>query len=308
MSARFAIIVVSYNAGERLEATLDSIFSQTETSLCVLVKDAGSTDGSVAEAERRYGGDSRIRFIVSRDAGIYDGMNQALEACLEGDVPQAPADVPGASGQAKSPPMRLICFLNCGDLFADAEVLARVRAFAEADRAACGGSAPETIYYGDIIERMTGQRVAANPVMDAFACFRNVPCHQACFYDASLLERERFETKWRVRADYEHFLRCRLRREVRTRAMGFVICSYEGGGFSETPEGKRISRAEHREITKRYFTGGQIVRYRAYMVLTLQPLRHFLAANRCTSGLYNRIRGALLDRIPGRRGRGMTDS
>lgn len=266
-----AVIIVSYNPGDRLKATLDSLLSQEERDFRVIVKDAGSTDDS-AEKARRELSDPRVQYIVQTDRGIYDGMNRALEI-LFAEAERGEADLP-----------EWIYFLNCGDLLHDPKVLGQVKTAIDA----------ADICYGDIIELQTGQRVAANPRMDAFACYRNVPCHQACFYRTSLMYRERFETKWRVRADYEHFLRCVLSKHAKTCALDLVICDYEGGGFSESAEGRKRSASEHRQITQHYFTGAQRFRYRAYMILTLQPLRAFLAGNRITAGLYQGIRRKLL--------------
>ncbi|MBQ3790356.1 MAG: glycosyltransferase [Lachnospiraceae bacterium] len=296
-----AVIIVSYNPGDRLKATLGSLLSQEERDFRVIVKDAGSADGS-DQAARKELADPRVTYVSQSDRGIYDGMNQALEILFSQAL----------RGEAELP--EWIYFLNCGDLLHDERVLGRVREAvgytgqespseaAGARETASEGSVIDgdneriRIMYGDIIEMRTGQRAAANPRMDAFACFRNVPCHQACFYHASLLFRERFETRWRVRADYEHFLRCVLSQKVRTKALGFVICDYEGGGFSESREGSKRSAEEHREITARYFTRSQRLRYRMYLILTLQPLRAFLAGNRITAGLYQGIRSRLLKR------------
>ena len=269
MTMFFTVIVVSYNAGGKLAATLESILSQQNADLGVVVKDACSDDGSYESAKKRFD-DPRIKWISSPDKGIYDGMNQAL-AHARGYV----------------------LFLNCGDLFHDGHVLEQVSRSIARDRENGGGA---QIYYGEIIEVITGQRINTDPRMDAFACFRNVPNHQACFYDAALLSEEPFDIRWRVRADYEQFLRCVLKKGVKTSPMDIVICDYEGGGFSESPEGKRISAREHREITRLYFTGAQRFRYSSYMILTLQPLRHLLATCPLTTGAYNRIRRMLLKR------------
>ena len=269
MNMFFTVIVVSYNAGEKLAATLESILSQQNAGFGVVVKDACSDDGSYESAKKRFD-DPRIEWISSPDKGIYDGMNQAL-AHARGYV----------------------LFLNCGDLFHDAHVLEQVSLAIGEDKEK---ESRAQIYYGEIIEVLTGQRVNTDPKMDAFACFRNVPNHQACFYDADLLSEEPFDIRWRVRADYEQFLRCVLKKGVRTSPMDIVICDYEGGGFSESQEGKRISAREHREITKLYYTGAQRFRYSSYMILTLQPLRHLLATCPLTTGAYNHIRRSLLKR------------
>ena len=51
----FTIIVVSYNAGERIERTLESIMTQSFDGFDVLIKDGMSTDGSVEKIKDKYG-------------------------------------------------------------------------------------------------------------------------------------------------------------------------------------------------------------------------------------------------------------
>ena len=275
MAAFFTIVVVALNPGEKLKQTLHSALSQSEPSLRIIVKDAGSKDGSVAAARAELEEEQRITWITRQDAGIYDGMNQALDAM-------------GDPGEG------VVYFLNCGDLLHDGQVLLRVKERIEQARKEAGIEGQPGIYYGDVVESRSGQRVAANPRMDRFACFRNVPNHQALFYDARLMCAERFDTKWRVRGDYEHFLRCVLEKKVRAVPLGITICDYEGGGFSETPRGREISAAEHRQITGRYYSRGERFRYRLYLILTLQPLRRRLADSPLTAGIYHKIRSGIL--------------
>ena len=42
------------------------------------------------------------------------------------------------------------------------------------------GTERSAIYYGNVYERVTGQLVSSNPKLNAFGCYRNVPCHQRC--------------------------------------------------------------------------------------------------------------------------------
>jgi len=156
------------------------------------------------------------------------------------------------------------------------------------------------IYYGNIYERKTGQAVASNPHMDAFGCYRNVPCHQACFYSRRLVLQHPFVTSYRVRADYEQFLWCFFdygrREELVFAYRDIVVADYEGGGFSETKENRRISGREHKEITKMYMSRGQLFRFRLIMLLTLAPIRTWIAENERTAGIYNRLKEAMYAR------------
>lgn len=130
---KFSIITVALNPGEKLQKTLDSVLCQTCSDYEVIIKDGGSTDGSMdrwregvpeegvvqVPADTRKPGSgirerqgvpggagdlSRIRFLEKPDRGIYDAMNQAVQ--------QAAGD--------------FLLFLNCGDMLADRNVLERV--------------------------------------------------------------------------------------------------------------------------------------------------------------------------------------
>lgn len=291
----FSIIVVCLNAGEKLRETIDSILDQTWQDYEIIIKDGGSTDGRTRKYLESYvencdtvhgrgGGecDAKLRVYSSKDNGIYDAMNQAVWY-VRGDY---------------------VLFLNCGDSFYDECVLEQT---AEKIREHNGGTgccaadngnvlvseAPRCIFYGNIYERLTGTQVQSNPVIDDFACYRNVPCHQACFYAAALLREKPFDTAYAVRADYEHFLWCYYRAHAGTVYMPVTVALYEGGGFSETKENERRSRREHREIVDRYMPAAQVRKYRLVMALTLAPLRTWIARNPVTAGLYQRLKKAL---------------
>ena len=71
---------------------------------------------------------------------------------------------------------------------------------------------------------------------------------------------------------------------------------YEGGGYSGSRKNIARSKAEHREITAKYMSRKELFRYRAVMLLTLAPLRTFMAENPVLSGFYNRVRSLLYRR------------
>ena len=205
-----------------------------------------------------------------KDSGIYDAMNQGAEE---------------AQGE-------YLYYLNCGDRFYSKNVLQEMADFISGQARTEGGMQQPGIYYGNIFERLTGQKVASNPHMDAFGCYRNVPCHQACFYARELLEKHPFETGYKVRADYEQFLWCFFQKEekVHFAYRDMLIADYEGGGFSETRENRRISAKEHKEITRKYMTKGELLKFRLVMAITLSGLRTKLSENKRTAGMYNRLK------------------
>lgn len=261
---KFSIIVVCLNAGEELGRTVKSVLSQTYDNYEIIVKDGMSTDGS----PQRLPEDGRIRLVQQKDKGIYDAMNQAIRL---------------AEGEYQ-------LFLNCGDYLYEEKTLEKINAWIATDKGRNG------IYYGDIYNRKTVSRIPSNPVINAFACYRNIPCHQACLYKKEVMQERSYKTEYKVRADYEHFLWCYFRGGVRPVYMKLVVSSYEGGGYSETAESLQRSEEEHRKIVSHYMRRGQILRYRFLLFISLVPLRRRMAESKRLSGVYNRIKGCIYGR------------
>lgn len=270
-AVNFIVVVVCYNAGTKLKETLDSIYAQDYWGYRVIIKDGGSTDGSIESLDENDLKNTKI--IKGKDNGIYDAMNIAVK-----DI----------SGDEHS----YVIFMNCGDTFHDRQVLGKV-----ADYITESGyldSSESYIFYGSQYNMLTEAVVSPAPKLNDFALYRNVPCHQVCFYDARLMLREDgpYKTKYRVRADYEHFLYCVYGMGARTERVDIVVSNYEGGGFSETEENRKVSVREHQEITH-YYMGGRADRYRRIMILSGAGIRTKLAESRRFAGVYNRIKTIL---------------
>jgi glycosyltransferase involved in cell wall biosynthesis len=275
----FSIIVVCLNEGEKLHKTVQSILDQTEEDYEIIIKDGGSADGSV-EKLITAASNGRIKIYREKDSGIYDAMNQAVKH---------------ASGE-------YIFFLNCGDYFYQEDVLFRIKQFIEENK--CRAERNPKIFYGNIRERQTGALVQSNPKMDDFGCYRNVPCHQACFYDRRLLASRGFDTGYLVRADYEHFLWCYYKAQAHTVYLPVTVASYEGGGFSESGENVRLSAREHKQIVGKYMPPAKVLRYRMLMLATLAPVRTYLAHNPVTARAYQTCKRRVYEvyrRVSGKR-------
>lgn len=328
---KFSIIVVSLNPGEKLKKTLASIFAQTYTDYEVVLKDGGSTDGSVemwsrgwsrgdgsfgtqkktlpgqqetivqeskqrSQAEAEYGSaESRVRFICQTDTGIYDAMNQAVSY---------------AKGE-------YILFLNCGDLFADEKVLERTAAVIDGERAvqksgaykaqkvgACetieskeaGGKQERKenlVLYGDTLSEKNSVVIAAPPEITGFTCYRNIPCHQSCFYSAVLCKEKPYELQYKIRADYEHFLWCFYEAGAKMVYLDFPVAVYEGGGYSESKANLLRDKQEHKRITATYIPKKELLKYKMIMALTLAPMRRKMAENKAFTGIYHWVKGKL---------------
>lgn len=278
---KFSIITVSLNSGERLKTTLNSIFSQTCQDYEVIVKDGGSTDGSV-DALKNAGNASytKVRFYREKDTGIYDAMNQAVQY---------------ASGE-------YVIFLNCGDVFADEKVLEHTAEAIENSRLSgqnrendscekeAGAASERKIFYGDTYGEKRDVVIASAPEITGFTCYRNIPCHQSCFYSRQLCLDKPYDLQYKIRADYDHFLWCFYRGQAQFIHMGFAVSSYEGGGFSEKKENQQLDTREHKQITSTYMGKGELLKYKAIMAVTLAPLRRRMAESEAFAGIYHKIK------------------
>lgn len=267
---KFSVITVCLNPGDKLQATLESVLAQTCQDLEIVVKDGGSTDGSLDRWRRENGlrpEAARVKIFTEKDRGIYDAMNQAVKK---------------AAGE-------FLLFLNCGDIFPDGRVLERTLGFL-AEEEAAGTERNRLVLYGDTFSEKNQVIIASPPEITGFTCYRNIPCHQSCFYSAALCREKPYDLRYGIRADYDHFLWCFYKAGAKMRHMDFPVASYEGGGFSEDQRNRKKDRQEHRQITESYMKKGELLRYRCIMAVTLAPLRRAAAESSMFSGVYHRIK------------------
>ena len=259
---KISIIVVCLNPGSKLIETMESIRSQSFQDYEVVVKDGFSKDGSI-DGLKTWLQDSgtvmadRVHIHQLQDKSIYEAMNQAC-GLAEGEY---------------------FYFLNCGDHFYQKDSLERMAA--EMDKHPSG-----RLFYGNVYDALRESVVQSNPKMDAFACYRNVPCHQACIYHRSLFAEHGYKPEYRVRADYEHFLWCFFEKKIKPVYVPVALALYEGGGFSETEASRIRSKEEHSEIVATYMSKGQIFKYKLILALTLQPVRTAMAESKVFGRLY----------------------
>lgn len=273
---KFSVITVCLNPGEKLDATLASVLEQTFEDAEVVLKDGGSKDGSVERWKREnasHPGFGRVRVLEEKDKGIYDAMNQAAAHALG----------------------EFLIFLNCGDVFPDKRVLERTaEVLAKEER--MGTDMDSLVLYGDTYSEKNGVVIAAAPAISGFTCYRNIPCHQSCFYSAALCRKKPYDLQYKIRADYDHFLWCFYRAGAKMLPMNFPVASYEGGGFSESRRNRKRDKQEHRQITRTYMGRGELFCYHVFMAATLAPLRRGLAESRVFSGAYHWLKKKLYHR------------
>jgi glycosyltransferase involved in cell wall biosynthesis len=256
MQPLFTVITVTLNGGDGLRRTAESVDRQAFESYEHLVKDGGSSDGSL---ERLPVGPRR-RVHRSADTGIYDAMNQAL-AMARGEW---------------------LLFLNAGDAFVDGTVLEQI---ARAVRAA--GEAE--LVYSDYYSAERGAAIESPPRLTDFFLYRTMLCHQSCFFRSSAYRRlGGFDTGLRVAADFDFLVRAVKQGGVVARHAPVVATTYMGGGFSTSVASRRRLREEVRIIRARYHSPARRLAYGLAYAGTLPALRQRLLSVAWLGRLYTR--------------------
>ncbi len=214
---RFSVLTVTRNAAAHLAGCLDSVAAQRFRDFEHVIVDGASQDGTQALLAARGAG---IRFVSAPDKGIYDAMNKAI-ALARGDY---------------------LLFLGADDYLMDAAVLSDV----DAHLRQLGD--PDFVY-GDIeVRGADGARSvfrAPGPegALDLMIC--GCLPHQASFAHRRVFEKlGGFDTRYKVQADYDWFLRVLGAADVRVAHMDRIVASFAmGGASSRLREGQQETYA-----------------------------------------------------------------
>lgn len=224
MKPLFTIITVTYNAEATLPATLASVREQTCRLFEYVVMDGVSTDRTLKLAIDA--GIPEAKIASSRDNGIYDAMNKAVEA---------------SSGE-------YLIFLNAGDTFHSPDTLQLI-ADAIVDNDYPG------IVYGqtDLVDaerRFLAPRHLRAPEQLTVESFAKgmVVCHQAFIVNRKLAQP--YNTDYRLSADYDWCIRC-LQRSRRNVYIDRVLIDYLFEG--ESTRRRRASLKERFKIMSYYY-------------------------------------------------------
>lgn len=173
----FTIITVTYNAEDFIENSIKSVLAQTYQDYEYIIVDGESTDRTLSIIKAH---DSvKVKIISEKDKGIYDAMNKGLDIA-KGDY---------------------IIFIGADDALADKNVL------------------------GDVASHITGKNpdfVSGKITYDSghqfFSGFgfktllNNTIHHQGVFYQRSLFRSFRYDTNYKLIADYELNLNLYIKR------------------------------------------------------------------------------------------------
>ena len=201
---KITVVTVCMNAEKYLRETIESVLSQKSEEYEYLIVDGVSTDSTLEIAnEFRKEFEKRkvpYRIVSEPDQGIYDAMNKAASL---------------ADGE-------WIIFMNAGDTFFNSNVLRYI--------------SPKLtdswdLVYGDILIHENGKYklVPAGKMCEIDR--KNPVHHQAAFTRTGLLRKYRFDTSYKIVADYDLLLRLH-NDHMRILRINYVIASFLMGGVS----------------------------------------------------------------------------
>lgn len=224
---KITIVTATYNSAATLADTLESVLRQDYADFEHIIKDGGSTDQTLAIVEAyapRYNG--RLRVLKGSDSGIYDAMNQGIEAAT-GDV---------------------VGLLNSDDFFTSSDVLSTIAAAFEADSALSAVyadvkyvSAKNTSsirrYYSSRLFAPRWLRLGFMPAHPSFYCRRSVYAQHGLY-----------DTAYATSADFEMMVRLFGHDHLRSRYINKDFVTMRVGG--ESSGGWRSKRRVNADVAR----------------------------------------------------------
>ena len=207
---RFSVVTVTYNAGQVLQRTLQSVFRQSYQGVEHLIIDGASTDDTLRMVEAyKQQSDAvedghKVIILSEPDRGIYDAMNKGL-AQASGDY---------------------VVFMNAGDTFPHDDTLEQIVhrcKLAEHPSAELPG-----VLYGntDIVDaegHYLHPRRLQPPARLTWRSFRHgmLVCHQAFYARADIAKNLHYDLRYRFSADVDWCIRVMQE----TERMGLSLCN-----------------------------------------------------------------------------------
>lgn len=174
------VITICLNAEGVIEDTMRTVITQADMEIEYIIKDGCSNDATnekiKAVIEKCDNPAIQFKHIVSKDAGIYDAMNQAIE--------QAHGD--------------WIIFMNAGDYFYNKYVLRDASIYFDSDA--------EVLYGNTLYTMREGYRFPQIHEVLTIREYFNLG-HQSCLIRTTLINNYLFDARYKIAGDYEQLRR-----------------------------------------------------------------------------------------------------
>lgn len=252
----FSIITITLNAGNSLHKTIQSVAQQTYSNYEHLIKDGGTTDGSIECAVLN----SKQYIISQPDSGIYNAMNQALKKCMG----------------------RYILFLNTGDILYNNKTLYTISNMLKKYKT--------DLLYGYIEDN--GVIVTYPKVLTDWYMYRNSICHQAWFLNRRCYKLSNgFNLDYKVLADHNIFLDLILRHKISYQLIKEPVVSISPMGFSAVNNTTKI--LERKFLMRYYFSNRRGTFMAIIYAMTFPMIRIWMSKNALTRRIYSKFQKIL---------------
>lgn len=200
---KVSIILTTFNCADQLPETLQSVASQVYPEIEVVIKDGGSTDGTLHVIKQFEETSSMpVRWKSEKDGGIYDAMNQGFYM---------------ASGS-------ILLFFN--DVFSDRNVVAKMVSLINSVPDCAGAHA-------DLVYKKDGKTVRTWKMGEGTIQKGWMPGHPTLFLKRSVYEKYGlYDPTYRCSADYELMIRILKSGEIRLAYLPETIVEMYYGGTS----------------------------------------------------------------------------
>ena len=199
---KVSIITVCLNSINGLKKTLNSVSQQSYKNIEHIIIDGGSIDGSVEFLKNQ----KNIFFISEPDQGLYDAMNKGISF---------------ASG-------KIIGFLNSDDIYYDKFVVQNI---VDKFKFNIDGVYGSIVYVDKNNNIKRKWKVLGNYSKGDFLKGWHPP-HPSFYVKKELLDKNKFNTKLSVCADYELMLKLFEKKNTRWVNMNLYMVRFSCGGIS----------------------------------------------------------------------------
>ena len=206
---KISVITVSFNCVNLITSTLENVSDQDSSIVEHIVIDGNSTDGTFEVLNQQK--EKLAYFVSEHDSGIYDAMNKGIQA---------------ATGE-------WILFLNAGDVFHEKLDLATIK-FEWPNNA-------EFVVFPFVIEGDFQPRLP-----DLTVRFGMPTSHQAMLISSRIAKQFKLNSKYKVAADYEFFLRRKMLNNDCVYVENIILSRVLPGGYSA--ENLNTMRREYQKI------------------------------------------------------------
>lgn len=244
-----SVVTATWNCADTIRDCLDSVASQTYPHIQHVVIDGASNDGTVDVL--RLNQHQLAAFVTEPDKGIYDALNKGI-AHASGDI---------------------VGFLHADDVYADADVLARVATAFE-------DPAVQAVY-GDLqyVQKADTNKVVrywqSAPFSPPMLANGWMPPHPTLYIRREWYQRiGGFDTRYRIAADYFSILQLFSHPDFNTVYLPQVLVKMRVGGESNRSLKNIIRKSrEDMDALRRVGVGGYITLLRKNLCKLKQFIR-----------------------------------